>query len=488
MQTIPPRKVADHSASAPLAAFSATSASSDERSASDASDLADATTPDELDRTIEHDRGDKVEDKANDQSTSNDEDARGWRKKRKAKKESKRKAKKAASAPKAPVDPNILPHEKYNNIITEEEIEALSSPKEKKRAKAKRKRQIERKKQFDKAYAAYMKKNPSANPIEAERIVDEKVTAKRKKKKRHIGPIIFMLFGVMLLAVPIVSDMYASWVASQAISSYTHTASKFTQEEIEDMIAEAVAYNHRLMPDARPEDKDINDIKYMDILNVTKTGIMGSIEIECIGVNQPIYHTVDDNVLMNGVGHMEGTSFPLATGGSWAAIAGHTGMPGQRMFDELVSLEGGEIVKVKILDRTTIYRVDGHKVVEPDWQGVFDVTPGVDEMTLITCTPYGINDHRLLIHCTAVPEDEIEEVENTPIENKLSKFLNMRTLPIIATFVIVIISSLNALRRKLKKKRAAEKVVGATEKQSKDKKQKRQKRRGKPKQKAQSKQ
>lgn len=353
--------------------------------------------------------------------------------------------------------------EKLYPIISDAEIEKMPTAKERKQARQKQKRQTKRRQEFEKEHAKRRKKHTEDSDEEIIAFVQSKLERRRKRKSRPFGAFILMFLGIALLLYPIVSDVYESYRASQSVNEYVEKADQLSQDEIEAMIAEATSYNHRLMSEIKLEDEDLNDTDYMDILDVTGTGIMGSVEIECIGVNQPIYHTVEENVLMNGTGHMQGTSFPLATGGSWAAIAGHTGMPGQRMFDELTSLTGGEIVKVKILDRKTLYRVEDCEVVEPDWQANFTVEEGVDRLTLITCTPYGINDHRLLVHCVAVPDDEVEEIENTPVENKLTKFLNMRTIPIIATILIIVVSSTFSGIKKIRKKRAQKKGQAQTE-------------------------
>lgn len=275
-----------------------------------------------------------------------------------------------------------------------------------------------------------------------------------KRKRRPIVPIILMIFGVVLLVFPIISDLYASYIASQAVTSYTQRVDEISAEDRERMIAEAIAYNHRLAGIYDDADTLFANVRYHDILDPFANGVMGTVEIECIGVTQPIYHGTSDSVLMAGAGHMEGSSFPLRTGGSHAAVAGHTGMPGQRMFDEVKDLEPGDIVKVSILDRVTIYQVDSSEVVSPEWRSSFDAPEGEDWLTLVTCTPYGINDHRLLVHCKAVTEEKQQELAENPGSDKLSKFINMRTLPVIATVLVALTSAIVSLVRALMRRNA----------------------------------
>lgn len=283
---------------------------------------------------------------------------------------------------------------------------------------------------------------------------DHHIEKRKRKARRLIVPIILMIFGVALLVFPIISDLYASYIASQAVTSYTQRVDEISAEDRERMIAEAIAYNHRLVGIYDDADTPFANVRYQDILDPFANGVMGTVEIECIGVTQPIYHGTSDSVLMAGAGHMEGSSFPLRTGGSHAAVAGHTGMPGQRMFDEVKDLESGDIVKVSILDHVTIYQVDSSEVVSPEWRSSFDAPEGEDWLTLVTCTPYGINDHRLLVHCKAVTEERQQELAETPGSDKLSKFINMRTLPVIAIVLVALASAIMSLVRALMRRKA----------------------------------
>lgn len=319
---------------------------------------------------------------------------------------------------------------------------------------AREKRRAARQKDYDKALAKYRRRHKDKTEQECRDAVDAKMEKKRKRARRPVGSIMLMVFGALLLAFPIVSDLHASWLASQAITSYTSTIESMSAEEKDAMMAQALSYNHRLAGIATEEDIQAGQVPYEGILNTTGTGIMGSVTIDCIGVNQPIYHGTDESTLMSGVGHMEGTSFPMASGGTHAAIAGHTGMPGQRMFDELVDLEPGDVVKVRLLDTETWYAVSSSEVVDPTMTATFVPEAGVDELTLITCTPYGINDHRLLVHCEAIPpQDQDQSDFGIANEDKLSKYINLRTIPIIVTVLLAICGILWRITKKLRSRR-----------------------------------
>lgn len=342
-----------------------------------------------------------------------------------------------------------------------------AAKKQAKKDRQKEKRRAKRQKEHGKFASKYLRRHPEASPEDACAYADAKMEKKKKRRRRPIGSIILMVFGALLLAFPIISDLHASWVASQAITSYTSTIESMSQDEKDLMLGQARAYNNRLSSTSSPDDCNIDGIHYDDILDTTGTGIMGAVVIECIGVNQPIYHGTKENTLMSGVGHLEGSSFPFETGATHAAIAGHTGMPGQRMFDELVDLEPGDIVKVKILDTETWYEVRSSEVVDPNMTTTFSPEVGHDYLTLITCTPYGINDHRLLVHCEAVPSRDQSQSDFGVVNvDKLSKYINLRTIPVIITVILVlcgifwrITKKLRIRRKKKKQERAAKKAA-----------------------------
>lgn len=325
--------------------------------------------------------------------------------------------------------------------------------KEKKFQKQKEKYFAKKDKIHAKYLARYKKHHPNDPESKAIEYADSK-TNKKLSNSRSAGSMILLLIGTILLGFPIVSDLYANYLASQSIETYSQSVESMTQEDRDHLFAEAIAHNHRLANIHDDNDVNIEDKDYHDILDVTGTGIMGYIEISCIGVRQPIYHGTEDNVLMAGVGHMDNSSFPVESGTSHAAIAGHTGMPGQRMFDELVALEPGDMVKISILDRTYYYDVVSSRVVEPNEKNFAELEDGKDLLTLITCTPYGINDHRLLVECELAQYQEANDtISGIAQLDKISKYLNLRTLPVIIVVVIIILSIIVNAGKKLRKRK-----------------------------------
>nr|MCR4752721.1 class C sortase [Eubacterium sp.] len=148
--------------------------------------------------------------------------------------------------------------------------------------------------------------------------------------------------------------------------------------------------------------------EYRSILDVTGTGIMGYVEIPSIGVHLPIYHGMDESVLQVAIGHLEGSSFPVGGTGTHAVITGHRGLPSAKLFTDIDQLKEGDKFLLQILDRTMTYEVDQIRIVLPEELQDLEIDPEKDYCTLVTCTPYGINTHRLLVRGIRVENDEEE--------------------------------------------------------------------------------
>jgi sortase A len=164
------------------------------------------------------------------------------------------------------------------------------------------------------------------------------------------------------------------------------------------MIGEAVAYNERLVdkPD-RYKMTEAEEKEYRSILDLTGKGVMGYIQINSIGVNLPVYHGVEEKVLQVAIGHIEGTSLPVGGPTTHAAVSGHRGLPSAKLFTDLDKLVEGDTFTITILNRTTTYEVDQIRIVDPTDMSDLNLQQGADYVTLVTCTPYGINTHRLLV-------------------------------------------------------------------------------------------
>lgn len=227
------------------------------------------------------------------------------------------------------------------------------------------------------------------------------------KRKQILVPALLLFFlGIGLIAYPIAGSCYTAWHQSQVHTQYQERLEKTDRREIKATRAEAEAYNQLLASGATAAELEAQD--YEGLLNLTGSGVMGYIEIPAIDVLLPIYHGVGEDSLEHGAGHMPSTSLPVGGKGTHAAISAHTGMSTARMFTDLGQLETGDVFYLHVLDETLTYEVDQLLIVEPYQTDALKIDRGKDYVTLITCTPYGINSHRLLVRGHRI-EAKVEE-------------------------------------------------------------------------------
>ncbi len=215
--------------------------------------------------------------------------------------------------------------------------------------------------------------------------------------------------GLSLLAYPTISDWWNTTYRTRVVSDYTQTVTNIDNEEYKRMLDAAVEYNKEVSRKKNPyymSAKNLED--YKKLLNPSGTGVMGYIEIPVIDLKLPIYHTVSDAVLEIAIGHMEWTSLPIGGESTHSVLSGHRGLPSAKLFTELDVLKEGDQFMMQILDETFTYEVDQILIVEPDDVKPLAIEEGKDLCTLVTCTPYGINSHRLLVRGHRV--DTIEKV------------------------------------------------------------------------------
>lgn len=232
--------------------------------------------------------------------------------------------------------------------------------------------------------------------------------------KKHIMSIaagIILLVGGGLLAYPSVSNYVNQKNSSRAIATY--------QEEMEDLGADLIkqeqelaqAYNAELASSysnlaiAVSAEKEREDSPYEKLLNISGTGMMGEIRIPAIHVDLPVYHGTDEGVLQVGVGHMEGSSLPVGGAGTHAVLSGHRGLPSAKLFTDLDRLEVGDVFYLRVLGEILEYQIDQIEVVLPEKLYQLEIDPERDFVTLVTCTPYGVNSHRILIRGTRIDYD-----------------------------------------------------------------------------------
>lgn len=223
--------------------------------------------------------------------------------------------------------------------------------------------------------------------------------------KKHLSTIILVIIffvGLSVLLYPTLSDYINTKNSSRAILKYDETLQMLSEEELDKFFSAAEEYNRKLChtPMLFYDPDSIEG--YMEALDVTGTGIMGYITIEKIDVMLPIYHTTNAEVLSIAVGHMEGSSLPIGGANTHCVLSAHRGLPSAKLFTNLDKLEPGDTFTITVLNRLLTYEVSKIQIVEPDQTESLLIEDGWDMCTLVTCTPYGINTHRLLVHAKRI--------------------------------------------------------------------------------------
>ncbi len=220
----------------------------------------------------------------------------------------------------------------------------------------------------------------------------------RKNAVSTVILIIIFLTGLSLLLYPTISDRWNSFHQSKAIARYDEKVTNMDDGTYEELLAAARRYNEALTQKVdRYEISDDEKKEYESLLNISGNGIMGYIEIPLINCSLPVYHGTSESVLQIAVGHLEGTSLPVGGSGSHCAFSGHRGLPGAKLFTDLDKLLEGDIFMIHVLGELFTYEVDQILTVEPYEMAPLAIEAGKDYCTLVTCTPYGINTHRLLV-------------------------------------------------------------------------------------------
>ena len=236
-------------------------------------------------------------------------------------------------------------------------------------------------------------------------------------KRKHISTIFIILIflvGLGFISYPTVSNLWNQAHQSRAIATYSKQVEKLDDSENKKMLKAARKYNKSLLKKSdhwKLSKKDKK--KYESLLDVSGTGIMGYIEVPKIDCSLPIYHGTDEGALQIAIGHLEGSSLPVGGKSTHCVLSGHRGLPSARLFTDLDQMEEGDIFILNILGRKLAYEVDQIRVVLPEEMSDLEIEEGKDLCTLVTCTPYGINTHRLLVrgHRTEYVEKKVSEEE-----------------------------------------------------------------------------
>lgn len=225
--------------------------------------------------------------------------------------------------------------------------------------------------------------------------------------KKKLPILIIFLLGVGVLLYPIVSNVLAGFTQTRVISNYEEAVSRLSQDEKNQELEKANQYNSNLINSS----EEVEGVSYVDLLNIGE--VMAYLEIPKIKVKLPIYHGTSDAVLERGIGHMEKSSLPVGGSSTHAVLTGHTGLPQSMLLTDLTKLEVGDSFYIHLFDEVLAYQVNQIKVVLPEETSDLQIIEGEDYVTLITCTPYGVNTHRLLVRGTRVEEVESEEEERS---------------------------------------------------------------------------
>ena len=269
---------------------------------------------------------------------------------------------------------------------------------------------------------------------------------------RKFFSILIIICGILLASYPWISNYVNERAADGEINVYEENVQNMDEEKLKEYLLDAQEYNAALL-DTRialidPFDAEFNklykDTPYSNLLNYDSQGIMGFLEIPAIKVKLPIYHGTSPAVLQKGVGHLEGSSLPVGGESTHSILTGHTGLNKAKLFTDLTSVQKGDMFFVSVLGRKMAYVVDNINVVLPDDTSRLQVVEGKDYVTLITCTPYGVNDHRLLVRGvrTEYTAEEYEgEQKKDSIKDSLwiSAYKKALAIGVVAVIVLAIL-------------------------------------------------
>ena len=258
-----------------------------------------------------------------------------------------------------------------------------------------------------------------------------------RKHKTVIFLTLGFLVGICILLYPAFSDFWNSKTQSRAITDYESVLDTLDENDYNAILEQAYAYNKALYEMNYP----LMDYKkipgYYDTLNITDSDMMGYLKIDRIDVELPIYHSTSDNVLNKGIGHLEGSSLPVGGKNSHSIMSAHRGLPSSKLFTDLDRLEIGDTFQIIILNQVLTYQVDFIKVIEPSDFSNLQIIEGGDYCTLFTCTPYGINTHRLLVRGVRI--ETIKEKPIIYVSNEAFRIEPLLVTPVVAAPMLLVL-------------------------------------------------
>lgn len=264
-----------------------------------------------------------------------------------------------------------------------------------------------------------------------------------KPKKKRISTRFLYIVGVLLCAFPLLSSIYTGVEQNNMLSTYKSEVTATDTQTIEEQVELAHEYNEALFQISNSSVGDmstdiLSDESYNSILDITGKGIIGTIEIPKIDVNLPIYHGTDDDVLSNGIGHIQTSSFPVGGINTRTVVSGHRGLPNAKLFTRLDELVKNDLFYFKVGGKTLAYKIYKIEVVKKDEApDVIGIEEGKDLATMITCTPYGINTHRLIITGKRVPYNPKKKRAINPKRMSLRE-IAFTALPFVIVFILLV--------------------------------------------------
>lgn len=279
-----------------------------------------------------------------------------------------------------------------------------------------------------------------------------------KGKTSSVLLVLMFVVGLSVLLYPTVSNYLNSKSQSEAIVNYETMLENIEEKDLSRYLAEAQSYNEKLaeLPYAMLTYNSVQG--YDDLLNLTGNGMMGYLKIEKIGVELPIYHGTDKAILDVAVGHLEGSSLPIGGSSTHCLLSAHRGLPTAKLFTDLDRLEVGDIFTITVLGEVITYEVDLIRIVEPHETSKLTITKGEDYCTLITCTPYGINTHRLLVRGSRIDNVEDRTIYVSTDAHRIDALI---VTPVVAApmLIILMIYFIIKDKKQSKAKKAAQKNI-----------------------------
>lgn len=282
---------------------------------------------------------------------------------------------------------------------------------------------------------------------------------KKGKTHRLTTVILVSIFviGILIFMYPVVSNYWNSLHQSRAVNSYLEEVAHIQDGEYEHVWAEAIAYNEELAEKGNAWVLSEEEYaRYESQLNVADAGVLGCIEIPSLDLFLPVYHGTSEAVLQSGVGHIEGSSLPTGGESTHCVLSGHRGLPSAKLFTNLDELEAGDTFMLRVLDEVLTYQVDQIRIVEPEEVETLEIEPKKDLCTLVTCTPYGINTHRLLVRGVRVKNaSNAEDLRIVADAMPVDELIVSTVVAVI--MVIILVVGISLITKKEKKGKEADK-------------------------------